>query len=661
MKHVRCRGALARLTLSILVAAALVPAMAFAYEPGTMLTASSEVENSDAVNLEPVLTGIYAEPATDEQVAQVLSVLPATSNAAGSSLSAQSESSGATLSAQASSAGSVKVSSYYGQTFQDTAAEQAKAAFPKGSERAIIAGPGGSWVDALSSAGLAASVGPILFSERNELGEAAADALKALGVKSVIIVGGPLAVGTGVESDLKDLGIKLEKRLYGQTEYDTQMAIYEYGVDNNLWKGDMAIIATALSYADALSVSPVAYAGRVPIFLTGSNLNLNAKQKAALSAATEDGKFSTKVITGGKLVVSEACEKWLGELGGKVTRLGGETLYDTSALIASWSIGTRGFKWNNAAFATGEAPYDALAGSVFQGRAKAPLLLVNSTSNATVKLVAENKGGISALRFFGGPLAISDDLRASIRTLLSDAVTYEATGITYAQMLAMEYDALKQTSLGYSRSEVNESLDPDAFSFGDAGFYEFAVLNSGYSGKVTAEQLDAFLARFGSGGTLEGTGAYFIEAAQKYGVNEVYLMANAILESGWGRSSLARGTEIDDVTYYNFFGIGAYDSDPEGGGSRTANQYGWDSPRAAILGAGKWISDRYHNNSYSQNTLYKMRWNYRQASTEHAVWMQYATGRQWATGIAGVMDSFYDYADISMAESGLTFLLPYYS
>ena len=45
-------------------------------------------------------------------------------------------------------------------------------------------------------------------------------------------------------------------------------------------------------------------------------------------------------------------------------------------------------------------------------------------------------------------------------------------------------------------------------------------------------------------------------------VNEVYLISHALLETGAAKSELANGVEIDGKKYYNFYGVGALDSDP---------------------------------------------------------------------------------------------------
>ena len=68
---------------------------------------------------------------------------------------------------------------------------------------------------------------------------------------------------------------------------------------------------------------------------------------------------------------------------------------------------------------------------------------------------------------------------------------------------------------------------------------------------LTAEELN--IAIEGTG--LQGLGQYFYEAEQAYGVNSVFLLSIAILESGWGESTLAQ-------TKNNLFGYQAYDNDP---------------------------------------------------------------------------------------------------
>ena len=99
----------------------------------------------------------------------------------------------------------------------------------------------------------------------------------------------------------------------------------------------------------------------------------------------------------------------------------------------------------------------------------------------------------------------------------------------------------------------------------------------------------------------------FISAAKEKHVNEVYLISHALLETGSVKSELANGVEIDGKKYYNFYGVGALDSDPIKTGSEYA-KHGWDTPEKAIKGGADFIHQHFLSHD-DQNTLYSMRWN----------------------------------------------------
>ncbi|MEJ7293938.1 glucosaminidase domain-containing protein, partial [Staphylococcus epidermidis] len=71
-------------------------------------------------------------------------------------------------------------------------------------------------------------------------------------------------------------------------------------------------------------------------------------------------------------------------------------------------------------------------------------------------------------------------------------------------------------------------------------------------------------------GMLENQGQAFANAAKLTGVNEIYLIAHALLETGNGQSKLAKGANLvnnqvvsnSPIKYYNVYGIGAYDYAP---------------------------------------------------------------------------------------------------
>ncbi|WP_158295173.1 cell wall-binding repeat-containing protein [Eggerthella lenta] len=315
----------------------------------------------------------------------------------------------------------IAVKSFSGATMFETAVAEAKAAYPS-SDTVILAGPGDSWVDALAGAGLAGALDcPILFAERTSLHPATKAALQQMGVKNAVVLGGTAAVSDGVVEELKGMGIALKARLGGDDCYDTQMKIYNYGLDNGLWASNMVIVATGGHYGDALSASPVAFAKKAPIFLVDSaTKDLSEVQRDSLKKAAESGYGATVVIAGGTEAVSAEAAgtadfvSSLAGGSGESARLGGDTQYETSSAIASWAVSNAGFTWDKTAFTTGDAPYDALAGSVLQGKAKSAMLLVSPANASAISVAAAGKAHVSSLRIFGGKNAVEPSVRMRV-------------------------------------------------------------------------------------------------------------------------------------------------------------------------------------------------------------------------------------------------------
>src|SRR5690606_33902779 len=87
---------------------------------------------------------------------------------------------------------------------------------------------------------------------------------------------------------------------------------------------------------------------------------------------------------------------------------------------------------------------------------------------------------------------------------------------------------------------VSSYLNPANFVHGSASFYQFLLLDQFTYTKAT-ELNSKFLRTNAQAGSLQGQGAAFIEAANRYGINEVYLVAHTLHETGNGKSTLASG------------------------------------------------------------------------------------------------------------------------
>ena len=252
---------------------------------------------------------------------------------------------------------------------------------------------------------------------------------------------------------------------------------------------------------------------------------------------------------------------------------------------------------------------------------------------------------------------------ASSASAASGSTTYDVLSITIEQMAQWNWNGnpYAETYL-HSMAELRKTLNP-----ANSTKLEFADLRK--PTQTSASQLNSFINTYGSDGKLAGLGAVFVDAAKKYGLNQDYLLAHAICESGWGKSTLASGYyysggTIDGKyypagTYYNFFGIGAYDTSPLSGGRKLAIINGWNSPAKAVDGAAKWIADNYiYRSGTPQYTLYAMKWDYLYSNAYKSYgWHQYATGGTWTQVIAQLMQNIYDRTGTG---GSLSYVIPRY-
>ncbi|GAA0305810.1 hypothetical protein GCM10008924_24250 [Gracilibacillus halotolerans] len=202
-----------------------------------------------------------------------------------------------------------------------------------------------------------------------------------------------------------------------------------------------------------------------------------------------------------------------------------------------------------------------------------------------------------------------------------------------------------------SKEQVSSYLNPANFVHGSASFYQFLLLDQFTYTKAT-ELNSKFLRTNTQAGSLQGQGAAFIEAANRYGINEVYLVAHTLHETGNGKSTLASGVsrwtqmvpgtckpvkdkngknviiDISPRKVYNMYGIQAFDDCPTNAGAQYAYDNGWFTPSAAIVGGAYFIKNGYIERG--QNTLYKMRWDPESAARTGRYGKQYATHIAWA-------------------------------
>lgn len=315
------------------------------------------------------------------------------------------------------------VTVFAGEDRYDTSAKQALGGWDSCGTVLVVSG--GGWPDALGASGLAGALDcPILLTDPGSLPSSVAQAIAELGATHAIVVGGQTAVSEQVVSDLKAAGAASVERLGGDTRYGTQMEIYRYGKERSLWDGSTAIVAngSGSNFADALSASPVAFAGKAPIFIADESGRLPLEQQKALISGASDGDFSNVLLVGGSSRIDEFTEGFansVGSIASKKTgsysceRLAGETRYETSAKLASWAVSKGILSADNAGFASATSPYDALGGGALQGHRGSVLLLVSDGSYSAA-VASLSSGGVGSISFFGGDNAISANTRKSI-------------------------------------------------------------------------------------------------------------------------------------------------------------------------------------------------------------------------------------------------------
>lgn len=125
-----------------------------------------------------------------------------------------------------------------------------------------------------------------------------------------------------------------------------------------------------------------------------------------------------------------------------------------------------------------------------------------------------------------------------------------------------------------------------------------------------------------SGGTpFKGKGQVFIDASKASGLDPVYILAHAATESGWGKEHMS----------HNYFGIGAYDTNPE-----NAHNYGKSDISEGIIQGAKWIKTNFYD--LGQSSLYEMNYPSNPSISYHI----YSTsGYEWINQILNIMQISY--------------------
>ncbi|WP_350301223.1 SH3 domain-containing protein [Peribacillus frigoritolerans] len=240
------------------------------------------------------------------------------------------------------------------------------------------------------------------------------------------------------------------------------------------------------------------------------------------------------------------------------------------------------------------------------------LTLINSTKGTVKGTGWRVRGGAGSNYWVVGPVSNNQSLNIKSKVKGSDGYYW----------YEVDYN---KTWVNASPEDIKYNLNPNNFVNDPVNSFQFVKLS-----QVTNMNVSEVNNRILSGkGILQGQAATFTAAGEKYGVNEIYLISHALLETGNGTSPLATGVKVNGKTVYNMYGVGAFDGTALSSGAQYAYNAGWFTPEAAIIGGAEFIAKGYI--SSGQDTLYKMRWNPTAAEKYGYASHQYATDIGWAT------------------------------
>jgi putative cell wall-binding protein len=247
-----------------------------------------------------------------------------------------------------------------------------------------------AFADALTAGPLAYKQNaPVLLTQPASLTSMTKTEISRLKAKKVFVVGGAGSVSEYVVSQLKQMGITVE-RIGGKDRFEVSANIAK-----QLSNKGSAVVANGLNFPDALSISPYASRNELPIFLT--------KPKEIPKVISDQLKVKgvrSTIVVGGEASVSKEVFTKLPE----AKRIGGKDRYE----VASNVVTQLDLNTDLVAVTTGLTFADALTGSVFAAKNNMPLVLTRKDSlPPPTEQLFKNKA-VRGYQVYGGKGSVSD-------------------------------------------------------------------------------------------------------------------------------------------------------------------------------------------------------------------------------------------------------------
>jgi len=338
-----------------------------------------------------------------------------------------------------------------GNTRFETAVDVCNEGWQNGAESVILAN-GCIFADALAGVPLAYTLdAPVLITANKEaLEECVFSEIKRLSPKNIIILGGYSSVNKDIELQLKNAKYNT-KRIFGETRFETAVLIANELYNVNKKYSEEVFITCYESFADTLAAGPVAAKLGSPILFVKSDGLIDK----AVCDYIKNSSHKKAVILGGDVSVKKKCEESLKELGLSVTRISGETRYDTAFLLVDKYDNV--FESSVFALVTGKDFPDALAGGAFAAKKGIPMIIVDTLHIADGLLEYIDRKNTDKVNVFGGENSVSSiTVNRHLRQHMDDE-SVTVFGIPFEKYNCY-FDKFEEDPIGYAENLVENNV-----------------------------------------------------------------------------------------------------------------------------------------------------------------------------------------------------------
>ena len=242
------------------------------------------------------------------------------------------------------------------------------------------------FADSLSASALSKTLkAPILLVKKDQLDSVVAQEIKRLGAKNVVVIGGEQSVDEAKNS-LSKYNVQT---IAGSDRYETSAKIAQEIIKRT--GTTQAVIASGETFADALTVAPLANKNNMPILLVQPNNIPKATQEVLK-------QIKNTIIVGGEKTISNQVANKLPN----PTRIAGANRYETAKKIYEYGFKDR--KEVNIANGTN------FADSLVIGSIDCPILLAesNEVPESTKQAIKDSK--FEKVNVFGGENSIDESV-----------------------------------------------------------------------------------------------------------------------------------------------------------------------------------------------------------------------------------------------------------